>query len=429
MYKAPKLFSLYDINETNCAAAKPTKETFHASTVKSKQQYHHNMCVPGEVEEKFNIEFPTLISSSINEMTGDDGVSKSYHFFADIYGNYYQHQQTVNNQIDRILSELPANTTPEQLKAHFFASMKKLKKPDQEVQLAYSEEMPVSTKPLTPELFRHIALKILIQDELLKDKVGTDIKNSLIRLFDAYCKSLDTMPDLKEKIYSGIGIPLEMVDQPCRLKMNDIIHYQKHDATNLALAKKIDYTKSPQIALKIMESVPKEDKKKAGQIVLSETGQVLWTTIYDFASFPRRMTPINTLDEFHTMVYHKGDSANGIKPAFKMMIDVTVTTPSVFWGEVPKSGAIQFKATKLEVNKYIILGGAAKTMSEEEYARKAKKFREASLYYNIDGIATGGGGEDYNDNETDEDNAKRKRDSLGDDDNDQESNKRAKFSK
>ncbi len=426
MYKAPKLFLLYDIDETSCGAAKPTKETLHSSIVKSKQQYHHNMCVPSDIEEKFNIEFPTLISSSINEMTGDDGVSKSYHFFADIYGNYYQYQQSVNSHIDRILSELPPNTNPDQLKEHFFASMKKLKKPDSEVQASYNEEMPVSTKPLTPDLFRHIALKILIQDELVKDQVGTKIKNALTRLLDVYCKSLDTMPDLKEKIYGGIGIGLEMVDQPCRLKMNDIIQYPKYEVTNTALAKKIDYTKSPQIAFKLMESVPKEDKKKAGQLVLSETGQVLWTTIYDFASFPRRMTPIESLDEFHTMIYHKGDSANGIKPAFKMMIDITVTTPSVFWGEVPKSGAIQFKATKLEVNKYIILGGAAKTMSDEEYARKARKFREASLYYNIDGIANNGG--DFNDhdnnNNDEEEREKRKHESSG---NDQDSNKKNKI--
>ena len=383
MQQQTKLYKLSDINAKNVIAAPMTPKTFIESKVQSKQNYHHNMAFPCSDKEKggFDLQFPVLLTSSINEITNNG--SKSYHFFADVYGTYHKFYEVVRNDVDRMLEATTEMTTPEEFKTLYMSELKKRGKKVEVLEKEYKTVIEDPCCDMNAEMFRYLVTGLLIQDQLVKDREGTELAESMKRLKQCYCDSLDAQKETKKKIYNGIGIIKEFPNPTAKM-VDDIVQWQKYATEHQTMAKLNDYSKSPQIHFKILESVPKEDKK--GVIVLADYGinkQVLWTTIYNYISDPFRETPINSLEEFEELVYRKGESKSGGKPAFKLLMSIKVVAPSVYWGEGPGKGTIQFKATVLKVSKMIQLRGGARLISPEERDRDHQEAREAMARFEL----------------------------------------------
>jgi hypothetical protein len=409
-YELPKVFTIADIKPENCIAS-ARKEDLHENIVQSSQQYHHNMgwpCKPHE-KGKFEIRLPVVLTSSVNETTGEDGKTKSYHIYAEIYGNYFQMQSKVASLVEKMLESVTGATTPDQLKTLLMSSLKKAslsKKPD-EIEKIYNETMP-RNQPLDVDWFRYIGLKVLIDDELLEDKKGTELMKFCRNLKKCYCDSLDSQAELRDKIYNGIGIAPEKLETPSAELVEDIAKWQKYAKDHAIFKNRIDYTKSPQIAIKWMESVPKiGGKRKPNAIVLSQkSGQILWTDVFDFVRHPLRQEEIKTFAELDHFIYRKDDSKNGVKSPFNLMQQIQVTTPSVYWGEKNKIGTFQFKGTRCHITQYITLGRTSSRMSSDEHQKLMMEVREAMEYYgthqqpqeNADDDIGGGVGGGSNDN-------------------------------
>jgi len=112
---------------------------------------------------------------------------------------------------------------------------------------------------------------------------------------------------------------------------------------------------------------------------MSQAGQVLWTSIYDYQNNPLGKAPISTYAQVERLLYRAGDNKRG-KNMFEILQSVTTTAPSVYWEK--GKGVIQFKATILKVFDTYVLTGFTKSLSNEEAQRDLQEAREAMAYYN-----------------------------------------------
>ena len=384
-YEAPKIYQvLKDINPKNVIAS--TKAAaLYSSIVQSNQNYHHNMGFPCSDKEKgvFNMSFPQMITSSINETTGEDGVTKSYPFFGEVYGNYNESVKLVNDEIDKIIKVgglHPESSTKEQYTELFLTAMVERKKEKTKMQLELEAGMEETGKEMDDELFRYIALKVLIEDEIVKDQRGTALRKAMEELRRCYCESLDTKEnqDLKQKIFLGIGLTMKDVKKPTTDYLPELIKYQTFPNDHKTMPTLIDYSKGPQLPFKLMVSVPKKEEPK--KICLSTTGQVLWTTIYDYQNNPLGKTGITTYQQLERFIYRKGESKLG-KPQFKLLQAVTTNAPSVYWAK--RVGVIQLKATVCKVFDLIEMSFGSHSLSHEEAMRDLQEARESMEYFNL----------------------------------------------
>lgn len=385
-YEAPRIYQvLEDINPENViASSKP--HALHDSLVEGGHKYHHNMGFPCSEKEKgvFNLVFPEMITSPINETTQKtDGVTKNFPIFAKVYGNYHEMVSTVNKLIDSILSDAscrePEKASPEELEKIFKDSLQKKGKPLSLIESEFNTYVTESSMVFGIELFRYLMLKVLIEDEKVKDVRGNKLEKAMIQLRKCYCDSMDKPEnsELKKKILLGIGMKANELKTPTDQLVDSILEYEDYPATDPKLAGLVNYTKSPQIHFKLMVSVPKEIKKNP--IVVSTTGQVLWASVYDFQRNPLGKTPITTYEQFNRFLYRAGDTKKG-KNMFELLQSIISTAPSVYWEKGAKA-IIQFKAVTLKIFDVYEIAGFTKTLSNDEYQKDLQGAREAMSYY------------------------------------------------
>lgn len=386
-YEAPRIYQVSeDINPENViASSKP--HALHDSLVEGSHKFHHNMGFPCSEKEKgiFNLVFPEMITSPINETTQkSDGVTKNYPIFAKVYGNYHEMVSTVNKQIDAILSDAscrdPEKASPQELEKIFCESLTKRGKSETLIGEELKTHVTDSGMEFGIELFRYLMLKVLIEDEKVKDVRGHRLEKAMIQLRKCYCDSMDKPEnaELKKKILLGIGMKANELKTPTDQLVDSILEYEDYPATDLKLAGLVNYTKSPQIHFKLMVSVPKGEQKK-NPIVLSSTGQILWASVYDFQRNPLGKTPITTYEQFNRFVYRAGDTKKG-KNMFELLQSIISTAPSVYWEKGAKA-IIQFKAVTLKIFDVYEIAGFTKTLSNDEYQKDLQGAREAMSYY------------------------------------------------
>lgn len=384
-FEAPRIYQvLTEINPKNViASTKPS--ALHSSIVQSNQNYHHNMGFPCSEKEKgvFNLVFPQMMTSSINETTGEDGVTKSYPFFGEVYGNYSNSVTLVNTEIDRIIKAGcpdPKNFSDNQFKTLFFEAMAEKKKDKTKMQLELEAILDETAKDMDEELFRYLTLKVLMEDELVKDERGTRLRKAMQELRRCYCEDLDAKhnQELKQKIFLGIGLTPKDVKRPTAEFLPEIIKYQTYPIDHPTMPSLIDYSKSPQLPFKLMVSIPKKDEPK--KIMLSNSGQVLWTTIYDYQNNPLGKVGITTYQQLERFLYRKGESKLG-KSQFKLLQSITTNAPSVYWAK--KVGAIQLKVTVCKIFDLIEFSFGTHALSHEESQRDLQEARESMEYFNL----------------------------------------------
>lgn len=386
-YEAPKIYQvLKDINSANIVAStKPS--ALHSSLVEGATKYHHNMGFPCSEKEKgvFNLVFPQMITSPINETTQkNDGVTKGFPVFGKVYGNYHEMVSSVNRIIDTIIAESGLKidkASPQELEKLFKDSLQKRGRDLSFLEQEFQENVTDTSSVFGEELFRHLLLKILIEDEKVKDVKGYGLERAMIQLKKCYCDSMDSPEnfELKKTILLGIGISAKELKTPTDKLVEDILEYEDYPTTDPKLAGLVNYTKSPQIHFKLMVSIPKADAPKKSPIVVSTTGQILWTSVYDYLNNPLGKTPITTYEQFNRFLYRAGDTKKG-KNMFELLQSITTSAPSVYWEKGSKA-IIQFKAVVLKIFDLYEIAGFTKTISNEEYQNDLQEAREAMSYY------------------------------------------------
>lgn len=386
MNNTTKHYSLDQINAANVVAAPSSPLTLMENRVQNNQTYHHNMAFPSEKKDDkagFDLEFPVMLTSSINEVCGDHG-ERTYHIFGDVFGNYPIAYQKVSSDVDKMLASVMPNTSPSQYKDLLFMEMEKRGKPLDALKKQFKEEVEAPGKLFNEEFFRYLAVGALIMEELAKDTDGMAIYNAMHTLKECYCASLDKQVALKQKIYAGVDIPAKKLSKPSSALVNDIVQWQKLSADHPTMSKKNDYTKSPQIHFKMFGSTLKPDAKMRSDVInIPGTRQVIWTKIYDYITNPYTDKAITTFEEMDHLIYRKGDSMSGNKPAFKLLLSLETVAPSVFWSQLTKVGSIQFKITKLKPSRKIELRGGGRTLGSDEREKDMIASRKAQEKFNL----------------------------------------------
>ena len=382
----PLMLKKSKITAQNCIPCKTTDEKRFISTVnKNKNQIHHNFVCPTDlqVDGKFHIKFPIAKSGPITVMTSENPLDRSYNLHLDIFGNYEEAYNASCVEIDALLSKFNANTTPQQLEDDLLKVLKERGFKLEEITQIMEDNIPAETE-MTADYYRQVAVAFLICPHLAKDKKGQKLLDFCIQLRKDYCDHLDKHKADKSKIYSLTGIETKCLKEPASNLVNDIFSRTKHPENDKILPKKIDYSKSPTINFKIHESKPKDTNSNTDKLIqVSESGQVMWSKIYDYVANPHATLPISTYEEFERMIYCKGDSQANIKPYFKQMVQIDAMGCCVFWGEVQRRGSFQFKIATMRVSGYIPFAGGPKETTPEELTKTQEKIRKALAYYNV----------------------------------------------
>ncbi len=380
------------ITTENCYPGKTSNPLrFISSVNKNKQQIHHNFECPADlhVDGKFLVKFPICKSSPINVMVGENEKDRGYNIHLDIYGNYDVAYAATVSEVDTLLSKFNANTTAKQLEEDLKKVLLEKNFKLEEITEIMEDNIPGETE-MTGDYYRQVATALIIRQHLATDKVGQDLYDFCVKFRKDYCDWLDANKTDKTKIYDAIGIESKLVKKPASRCVNHVYNHTKYpeDIKN-PLSKKIDYSKSPTINFKIHESVPKADNNTNTDklLIISESGQAMWSKIYDYVANPLATRPISTYEEFERMLYCKGDSAAGIKSFFKQMVQIDAIAPCVFWGEVQRRGSFQFKIHTMWVSGYIPLTSGVKETTPEELNKTQAKIRKAMAYYNVTPVA------------------------------------------
>lgn len=376
-----------NITAENCTPSIPpdsgNSAKYFTSVVKNNNQIHHNMECPKELQEdgKFEMVFPFSVISPINETLGDDGISKSHSLHMDMCGRYDEYYKSIVSEVESIMSSLNEKSSPEDLKSHLFTSLKERKKSTEEIQKYYDANIS-KVAVLTLELYKQVAIAVLIQDKLNQDTRYLALLKVCQTIKDSYCDWLDAKENYKYKlnIFTEIGLPDKAVDEETALVFNDLFHYTKYTEIG-PLKGKIDYSKSPAIPFKLLSSIPKPEDRKDDHIIISEAGHVLWTKIIDRVANPFATLPIKTAKEFSRMTYMKGESSKGSKAYFKQIAMIKTLPPTAFWGQVQKTGSLQLKIASMEVSQHIPIARGVKELNQDEVRKRQDEAREAMLYF------------------------------------------------
>ena len=371
-----RIYELKQISQENVVAS----PNIIASETQNKYNVHHNLAYPCDAKDKgsFELKFPVLITSSIAATVGDTGYI-SFHIYADVYGNFHIAYQKVTSDIDKMLASLMANTTAAQYKDLLFIELEKRKIDPALIDERYKELIEVPDKEFNDELFRYIATSFLIDIELLKDKEGSAVAAAMKALKDCYCNDFDSKAKqaIKQKIYTGIGIPSKKLQKSSASLVDDIVKWQTLAKNHPTMPSMIDYSKSPQIHFKIMESIPKpETKVRSDAIILSDRGQVLWAKIYNYMD-NLSGSLMKTYEEFDTLIYRKGENLSLGKTMFNLLQSMKTVAPSVYWGQDVKRGVFQFKVIEAKVFEKIERQSGSRTIPVDERERDIQEAREA----------------------------------------------------
>lgn len=380
-----KHYKLQDITATNIVAAPITPQTFMESVVQNNQTYHHNMAYPTDKKENkagFDLEFPVMLTSSVNEVISEHG-DPTYHVFADVFGNYPIAYGKVVSDVDKMLANVMPNTSPAQLKDLLFLEIEKRDKSVDALKQQYAEEVEATGMTFNEQYFRYLAIGALIMDELAKDTDGMAIYNAMASLKECYCASLDKQPAIKQKIYSGVGIPTKKLPKPSSSLVADIVQWQQVRSDDIFMNKKNDYTKSPQIHSKLFGWTLKGDVKPRSDLIsVPGTAYVLSAKVYDYITNPYANKACATYEDIQHLLYRKGDSQSG-KCAFKLLASSEIVAPSVFWSALTQKGVIQFKISKFKPSRKIELHGGGRTLGADERERDMAESRKAQEKFNL----------------------------------------------
>ena len=385
---APLVVKMGQVSPENCIPCSTTNPLRFVSTVnKNKNQIHHNFDCPTQLQEdgKIRIKFKPSTSGPLNVMVGENPMDRSYSLHLDIFGNYGAAYTATCSEVDSLLSKFNENTTPKQLEADLYKVLKEKGFKTEEIAQIMEDNIPEGT-PMAADYYRQVATAFIIRLHLADDKKGQALMAFCVKMKNDYCAYLDAPANRldKAKIYDLTGLEGKAKKEPAANYVNDIFVHTKHPEKAVILAKKIDYSKSPTISFKIHESIPKGDNTNTDKlIIISESGQALWTKIYDYYANPVATLPISTYEEFEIMTYNKGDSQAGIKPFFKQVVEITSLAPCVFWGEVQRRGTFQFTIATMGRFSYEPFIGGPKEATPEELTKTQAKIRKALAYYNV----------------------------------------------
>jgi hypothetical protein len=339
------------------------------------------------------------MTSAITAVANENGKSLSFYIYIDVYGLYDQLYRTVSSHVKKSLQTLPQSASPErlqeELRKFLQVAPKQLGyaedavKPQEleeaiaefEMQAQLDEQETGKKRLFSAEVYEEIAIKLLIVHEKKKDVEGVKLVAFCDLLRDCYCKPIDAQPALKKKILSEMGLPVTMADlnQSIAKYIDPIITQSRYPATHETKAKQIDYSKSESIKIKVWESTPQT--RPLDKIIISEAGQVLWTKIYDWVTNPLTREAIKTVQEFENFCYSRGDNKrDGGKPFFKLMQQIDIITPGVYWGQKQR-GSFQLKASVQKVTQKIVLQGGSRSLGDDEYQRDMQEARDAIDYY------------------------------------------------
>jgi hypothetical protein len=389
----PKAFQIGDVNgKTVVVPPCDDKERFIVNTVKNKNQIHHTLHCPKEINDqgKFTLDFAPAMTSALYLQMGDNG-DHSYIFYVDVYGNWHKYYQEVSSTVNSMLSRTNQETTPDEYKAMLMDALQKRNYSVEVINRAYNDNAPRAGQT-TAELFRQVATAVLIQEKLDRDVEGAAMMKFCRATKQLYCAHLDAHPEMKETIYGAVRINEKMIDEPAAELVDELFKWTLYDEKRPTLANKIDYSKSPAVGVKVFLSTPKTGQKTDGKVMLP-TGQVIWTAIYDLINrkLSDAATPISTFEEFSEFTYMKGDNNKG-KMGFRLLQAIKTLEIGVFWGEVTKRGSFQFKAIELTVYKKISFGGGVRSLAPTVMQSKlAAGQRALELYGLQDQQASGGG--------------------------------------
>ena len=380
-----KKYNLASINPANIVAAPISPLTFMENVIQNNQTYHHNMAYPTDKKDNkagFDLEFDVMLTSSINEVTGDHG-EYTHHIFGDVFGNYPIAYQKVVSDVDKMLADVMPNTSPSQYQELLFLEIGKRGKPLDALKQQYKEEVEATGMVFNEQYFRYLAIGALIMDELAKDTDGMAVYNAMASLKECYCSSLDKQPTIKQKIYSGVGIPMKKLSKPSSSLVTDIVQWQQLRTDDAFMNKKNDYTKSPQIHFKLFGWDLKGDAKpRSDLIAIPGTRHVISAKIYDYITNPHTDKAVTNYEEMQHLLYRKGDSQSG-KAAFKLLASLETVAPSVFWSALTQKGVIQFKISKFKPSRKIELRGGGRTLGADERERDMIASRKAQEKFNL----------------------------------------------
>lgn len=430
----PKEFKITDINaKTVLVPPCDDKERFIVSTVKNKNQIHHTLMTPKELNDqgKFTLEFDPAMTSAYYLQMGDDG-THSYVFYMDVFSKWNEYYQETQSTINAMLSRCTSQTTSDELKALLFESLVKKDYSIDVIQRAYDDNAPLAEHEVTPVLFRQVATCVLIQTKMDQDPDGTRLMKFCATTKQLYCKHLDSHMGDKERIYSSCRIDRALIKEPCEKLVDDIFKWTLYKDPG-PLQDKIDYSKSPGIGIKLFVYLIKAHHKTEGKILIPGTGQMIATSIYNM--FSRKMsdagTAISTFEEFSQFTYLKGDNNKG-KTGFRLSQLIKCMEICVFWGEVTKRASFQFKAVDLTIFKRIPFGGGTRALSENDVQKRLLAGQRALAALGLDQNQmrvddateqTDNGNNDNN--KTSDDDGRQGEKRLGDAPNDDRATKRA----
>ena len=285
----------------------------------------------------YQVRLPGLTTSSL--LGTSNGDQHYHHLFVDVYAKYDVAYQQVTDKINSIL--YADNLT--NLRALLFRSIVNRGYGETMIEQRYREIVTLPGREFTADLFRYIATSCMITGELAKvDPEGKALHDSMHRMKQAYCDSLDLLPNVKEEIYNGIGL-CPGLHQPCSLFVDDIVQWSKHPPTH-PLAGLPNYEKPPVIHCCVEDTSSR-----------SETKQTISTRIYDHTQ-----TPITTPEEVNRFLYRKATT----QTPFKLKQDIIIKKPAVYWSSLTKKGVFLLRVAKLVISAKI---ETRKTQHQEEH--------------------------------------------------------------
>lgn len=348
-----KTYKFNEINANNIVASEQLAE----SRWEGQQRFHHVMCRPYPEEEEeaeqakgkfcgFTIELPCMQTSSIFEVLDPISGDRNYHIFADVYARYGEIYQRVSEEIDAMLLDCPPELLYEPL---FFVEMNE--KRGYSLTLLERCCATVGKRMMDEEHFRQLVLSFLIPIELEKEQDGSQICEAMATLKQVYCDSLDSRENraIKQKIYDAMGFSMEDSVVATTEHVDDIVKWRLYQPNHPTMANHIDYSKSPQITIKLLAGRPASSSSKQAvqqqHLLIPETGQLIHTKIYDATTttFPN---PITTMAELEPFLYRKGEWLSASKEPFKLLQMIVVNAPSVYWFEGNEKAVIQFRASR-----------------------------------------------------------------------------------
>lgn len=373
------LYQLADITPEKIVIS---EHKMHEKIVENSQNFHQNLAKagakPGE-KDAFEVELKPRPTSAINCTVSQAG-KMTHHTYVDIFPNHAVAIGKVNFDIDKMLQKVKGEFSPEQYKDLLVIELVKLGHPEDKIEEKYRELLDAIEVPFNDEWFRYVATSFLIHTEHAKDVKGVELDEAMTRLREIYANALDANLTIKKKIYAGIGLPAKLVKESCLSLIDPIQKWQEHREVKGLL----DYSKSPQMHVKLMEGIPRADAKPQKDKIVADpySGHLIYTTVIDYVANPNSNSAITTYDALQSSIYRKGDSANG-KPLFRLMQNLTVTAPSAYWGQKTKRCEIQWKAVKTKITKKEILSSGSRNIRDDERERDLAEAREMAEYCNF----------------------------------------------